>query len=45
MKKFFILSTIAALMLFPASQFAQSKKKNLKEEAAAPAPEKIGVSH
>jgi hypothetical protein len=41
MKKFFILSTIAALMLFPVNQFAQSKKKkSKKEETETPPPEK-----
>jgi hypothetical protein len=41
MKKFFILSTIAVLMLFPTNQFAQSKKKkSKKEEAVTPPPEK-----
>ena len=40
MKKFFILSTIAAFMLFPTNQFAQSKKKSKKEETATPPPEK-----
>jgi hypothetical protein len=41
MKKFFILSIIATLMLFPVNQFAQSKKKkSKKEESATPPPEK-----
>ncbi|WP_264522987.1 zinc-dependent metalloprotease [Flavobacterium sp. N502536] len=41
MKKFFISTTIAAFMLFPVSQFAQSnKKKSKKDDPAAAAPEK-----
>ncbi|CAI2766980.1 zinc-dependent metalloprotease [Flavobacterium collinsii] len=41
MKKFLILTTIAAFVLFPTSQFAQSnKKKSKKDESAATPPEK-----
>ncbi|WP_374175152.1 zinc-dependent metalloprotease [Flavobacterium tructae] len=41
MKKFLILTTIAAFVLFPTSQFAQSnKKKSKKDESAAAPPEK-----
>ncbi|MCC9018785.1 MULTISPECIES: zinc-dependent metalloprotease [Flavobacterium] len=41
MKKFLILTTIAAFVLFPTSQFAQSnKKKSKKDESAAASPEK-----
>ena len=45
MKKFFISTTIAAFMLFPVSQFAQSnKKKSKKEEPVATPPEKKSES-
>ncbi|KAF2515186.1 zinc-dependent metalloprotease [Flavobacterium foetidum] len=40
MKKFFILSTIAALALFPSQQFAQSKKKKDQKEASIAPSEK-----
>ncbi|WP_289665388.1 zinc-dependent metalloprotease [Flavobacterium panacagri] len=40
MKKFFILSTIAILALFPSQQFAQSKKKKDQKEVPATPPEK-----
>ncbi|MTH16444.1 zinc-dependent metalloprotease [Flavobacterium sp. LC2016-01] len=43
MKKFFILSTIAAFALFPTNQFAQSKKKK-DETQTAPPPEKKSES-
>ncbi|WP_029273417.1 zinc-dependent metalloprotease [Flavobacterium sp. KJJ] len=46
MKKFFILSTMAAFVLFPTHQFAQSTKKKSKkdETAVAPPPEKKSES-
>ncbi len=40
MKKFFILSAIAAFALFPSKQFAQSKKKKDQKEVPALLPEK-----
>ncbi|TDO96525.1 zinc-dependent metalloprotease [Flavobacterium sp. 245] len=40
MKKFFILSTIAAFTLFPTHQFAQSKKKKDETQTAPPAEKK-----
>lgn len=40
MKKFFILSTIAVISLFPSNQFAQSKKKKDQKDAVVPPPEK-----
>ncbi|MDQ6472425.1 zinc-dependent metalloprotease [Flavobacterium sp. LHD-80] len=41
MKKFFILSTIAAFALFPTNQFAQSKKKKDETQTAPPAEKKL----
>ena len=40
MKKFFILSTIAAFSLLPTQQFAQDKKKDQKGAVAAPSEKK-----
>jgi len=40
MKKFFILSTFAAISLFPTNQFAQSKKKKDQKDVVVPTPEK-----
>jgi predicted Zn-dependent protease with MMP-like domain len=40
MKKFFILTAIAATLLIPTTQFAQSKRKKDKNAVALPAPDK-----